>query len=215
MIIQGQTGPQQSSDGNQVTPRMGRLGELVTTELHGKYYEQCARGNVYIGSTAIAGLALPIYSATAQLFMIWNPLGSLKNVSIIKVAIARVSGTGSADHLMWGGCLVAGADAAANNPITAYTKAYPINALIGAGMNSVVKFANTTATALAAPTIVAELGISNSVYDGTGATVPPFPLIVNYDGDLVIGPGAALFLCNDTAASTVWGASVTWEEVPV
>ena len=56
MLIQGQVGPstpQSVAPGTPVAVRQGQLGDVVVSELHGRYYEQAYRKNLFAG--AIAG----------------------------------------------------------------------------------------------------------------------------------------------------------------
>ncbi len=80
-------------DGQPADALGGKAGEGIVTELHGKYYTQCYRGNVFVGTTAIGGVVPPVFSATAQTYMIWNPLGSGKNIVPINLTLGYVSGT--------------------------------------------------------------------------------------------------------------------------
>ncbi len=61
MQISGSVGPSFNSDGVGTQPfRQGRTGELNMTEVHGRYYEQCRRGNLFYARaivTAPAGIA--------------------------------------------------------------------------------------------------------------------------------------------------------------
>lgn len=60
MIIEGEVGPQFLADGTNQPMRQGRLGEAIVSELHGRYYEQSRRGNIFFCraiSTALAGIA--------------------------------------------------------------------------------------------------------------------------------------------------------------
>ena len=49
MIAQGQVGPAAYADGNQPGAgfRQGRLGEIIASELHGRFFEQAFRSNLY------------------------------------------------------------------------------------------------------------------------------------------------------------------------
>ena len=44
------------ADGSQPIALMGKSAELIVAELHGKYYTQAYRNNLFNGSTAIAGV---------------------------------------------------------------------------------------------------------------------------------------------------------------
>ena len=66
MDLEGLVGPDVLQDGVRAKLRLGRAAEGVVTELHGKYYEQNYRGNLYIAAQAATGLAISIFSAAVQ-----------------------------------------------------------------------------------------------------------------------------------------------------
>ena len=50
MLIQGQVGPaspQSVQPGTPTAVRQGQLGDVVVSELHGRYYEQAYRQNIF------------------------------------------------------------------------------------------------------------------------------------------------------------------------
>src|ERR1700730_7015850 len=99
----------------------GKAGEGIVSELHGKYYTKAYRGNVFIYATAPAGVAPPAYNATAQTFGIWNPAGSGKNISIIKLCIGLVTVGVVTDHFCWSFVTNAGSQIATGATISAAT----------------------------------------------------------------------------------------------
>ena len=94
-------GPQTKSDGTYGFLRGNKGGALVTQQHHGKYYEQCARGNVYHGRSASTGIALIVPATTGGHPTLWNPLGSGVNLSVMKVELAWLSGTEAPTALEW------------------------------------------------------------------------------------------------------------------
>src|SRR4051812_41085952 len=83
MAAVGQVGPQQYADN--ATPgvgiRQGRQGQQIVNDLHGRYFEQTSRGNVY---TAHAIVTAPVIYTTAAGTggpLLWN--GSTTMVAAI------------------------------------------------------------------------------------------------------------------------------------
>lgn len=66
---------------------LGRQGEQLASELHGKFYTACYRGNVFTTSVPASGsLTLPTTLATlASKFCLLNPSGSGKNFELIRL----------------------------------------------------------------------------------------------------------------------------------
>jgi hypothetical protein len=83
-----QTGPTQNLDGATPNLRGGRLGDLIISELQGRYYEQASRGRLFVARAIVT--APVIYSTAAGTGgpLIWNPVGSGVNVSLLALTCA-------------------------------------------------------------------------------------------------------------------------------
>lgn len=202
MKIEGQVGPQALSDGVHTSVRLGRNGELITTELHGRYFEQSLRGNVYHACTPNTGIAIATSSTTAG-FAIANPLNSGRVVSLISVRLGLISGTYTLGTIMQG---------VLTNPIASQvtgTALTPIPGLIGSGHTPNAKVF-TNATLPSAPTPLTPFSLKN------GSATASFNTISDdINGKIVLSPGAAWCLYsigNDTSPLEM--VSVCWEEVP-
>src|SRR5882672_696976 len=90
-IFYGQVGAPSNvsaADGSNLPALQGQQGEIITSELHGKYYTQNKRGNVFYASTAGAGVTVSIFSnASFTGLAVWNPQGSGKNLSMIRSVV--------------------------------------------------------------------------------------------------------------------------------
>src|SRR5262245_20023967 len=106
----------------------------------GRYYADTNLGNVFLGTTAIAGVALPAYNATAHTFCVWNPLGSGKNVIPIHLMVGYIATTSATGNIVISYQSGVGAQVASGAAITAATLVAPLNAKVGAGNSSIVKF---------------------------------------------------------------------------
>src|ERR1700731_3485047 len=66
------------SDGTDVQARAGRTGDLIVTELHGRYFEQMRSNRMYSAMNQ-ASQALSVGLATTYTgFLLYNPVGSNK-----------------------------------------------------------------------------------------------------------------------------------------
>src|ERR1035437_4988237 len=70
----------------------GKQGDLMLSELHGKWYQAAYLGKVFHGSSAITGIAVPLYTATTQALCLWNQSATV-NLELIKFSLGYVSGT--------------------------------------------------------------------------------------------------------------------------
>lgn len=192
----------------------GKSGEAIVSELHGKYYTQNVRGGLFIGNQASTGVAAPAVTSTTQQCGLFNPLGSGVNLSLVKLNMDYVSGTGLTAGFVLGYKTGCGASIATGSPgITAATTATPLSArLDGAASKAVFMSAGITT---AAPALLMELGISQLVITAatTGATT--FKTDYDFDGTVIVPPGSAIFVAGAVASMvSVWGVTLIWEEVP-
>lgn len=175
---------------------------------------QTLAGNVFTGQTAMAGVgALPVATATGQVFGIFNPLGSGVEVLLLGLDMGIATGTTpvtSAFCLSW--LANAGSQVATGSPITAFTGATPINQRLGLGNASRVKFTPSAAT-MTAPVFLRSLALS---FGSTTATQGGFQNAhYDFDGKITIPPGNFVGVCGSTIQSgSVLQISIDWAELP-
>jgi hypothetical protein len=221
MILQGQVGAQQVADGAQTNLRQGKTGESMVSELHGRFYEQVYRGNVYsIGSgpTALSANTITLVAATTPILGVWNPGTSLVNLVILQAALTVYANTLTTPvgpgAFVW-------ASSIGNNAISTGSAPFNRKTLASAGSQ-----------AKAFPGGVALTGLTNNlvIFDGAGeiatggpntySTTTALQLggagVQNFDGGLIVPPGGVLALLNTTSTTTMTVAGrLLWEEVPV
>jgi len=200
-------GPQTLADGNTGEGRIGRTGEEVVSSLHGKFYEQAKRGNVYSGVTAVTGVAPGTAIGTTAAFALYNPLNSGFDLVILKASMSYLSGTlgiGFVNWIMHTAAVQAGA--AVTGTAISVVRA---NGQNGVGVGKPLTTATVVAGVLARPFGNLPPMLATSV-------LTPWRLDDDVDGALVIPPGAAASLQATAAAGTtplvIYGC--TWEEVP-
>lgn len=225
-LATGIVGPQVLSDGNPANVRIAKGGDLIVSELHGRFYEQTYRGNVYSGGmAALTAITNAIWTvatldATAKpIAGVWNPIGSGVNMVILQaslgLAITNATSTGPGPFV-WSAGL---------SSILLTLGTTPYNRKTGQAAGSVGKDMSGIALTGLTPSIVARFGSAlgggnsgNFSFVGTAAG-PPTTLaasVENFDGSLIVPPGGVLALQSTTTAvahSAV--SSIIWEEVPV
>lgn len=212
-FLRGMVGPQNAPDGNPSIVRAGRTGELITSVAHGSYYEAVKRGRVFVGSNAVTGLAIPIYSAKANALTLWNPTGNNFDLVLLATILGHHSTTGLMGVVGYGFVAPAGATWGTASPFPTCTPADPVNALIGQGQKSTAIFSPAVNTTTANPT---HLMPFCSVLPVTSAqTIQPYQLIDYVDGRIVLAPGSAIQLVGSTAVAIVAQQTFIWEEVPI
>ena len=199
------------NDGLSPVALQGKQAELIVAELHGKYYTQAYRNNLFNGSTAIAGVTLPAYNTTTQVFGLWNPAGNTKNAGLVSLDIGLVSGADILSNWTLSQSLNAGS-ALATGGISAFTAGTPQGGNIGVSGGNSVRFTPSAATTLAS-TFLMTLGLSfNTTTTTTNYAVS---LHYDFDGKVIVPPNSAVWATNNAASGSVADLSLFWEEVPV
>ena len=197
-------------DGGKPLLVSGPHGDLMVSEAHGKYFAAAKRGNLFLASSLIAGVALPVNAATlASKFTLWNPAGSGVDVELVEFGI----GLDSATDVINGLCAAVQAHVTQNGPPTSLTTAAGgVLSYGGLGLNA--KAAVYSAATL---TNSAVLGPLMSMGMQFPATTAPSLQIPNYvfDGKLVLPPDTLVTFVATVAAITAAFCSLIWAEWPV
>lgn len=204
IVIASQTGPQVVGDGSDPPLRSGRAGDLIVSELQGRYFEQASRGNTYNASNQAAQAVSVALATTYTGLCISNPLGNTKNCVLLSASYALTVAPAAIASLH----LIGGYSATANVTHTTPLVAPGIqNSLLGTGPTSTMR-------ADSAATIVSP-GYVMSLQGGfTAAALPASPLaVLDLGGQIVLPPGAWIAIGALTAV-TGFG-SFSWVEVPV
>ena len=212
-----------ATDNNIYDQLGGKSNEGIVAELHGKYYTQNYRGNMFMVSTVGAGLAIPIISTTSPTLCLWNPLGSGKNAVLVRVVLANTNNaTTAAGAIFLLADFNAGSSIATGSCFTAFSQAALgtnlFNCNLGGGNLSVMKSAATaTVTLTAASTaVVATLGSSGvGTVAGLVAANSAPPIVYDFDGTLTVPPGVAVHLAAGAATTALFTQTLVWVEVPV
>lgn len=208
----GRVGPNRDHDGGYVGgARFGWDGEMITKELGGKFFEYLQRGQMFVygnASTGIAGAAVGTSSAPA----IINPPGSNKLFVPVKIFYGGISGTVIAAHVAWAyhrAATIVGTAA----DVVSLTEVAPVNALVGAGIASAMRFAPATITWTGSPTYGGNLGLNAGGAYAAGAM---FQLVADLsDGVLAFAPGQAFLpYVSNAALALVAQVSVIGLEIP-
>lgn len=216
MIIQGQVGALSTSSslpaGQQSTIRLGNMGDLIKSDLHGRYYEATYRKSVFTGATqAVIATATSagLTTSVAGLPVLYNPIGNVYNVVLLRVGYSFLLAQPSAASII--------GIATGYNPTTGLsgtlTSVAPKNRFLGGPAPTAFMYFSASITLPTAPTLDAVIG-----YVGTGAitTNTNVPSTFDVEGSLILPPGgyAQLYTSAASAASSLL-CSFQWEEVPI
>jgi hypothetical protein len=218
MILEGLVAaPGAPTAANTVKPvLLGGQNEQLSSKLHGDNYTQNKNGKLFHGCSVVGGNAFPIYSATALVFALWNPLGSGVDLELVRFTAGYVSGTGVAGPFGYSFKSDAGAQAATGSPVAAFNHVSTgiIGGNLGAGSVSQAKFTNAaTNTIVAAPTAnFIPSNLSHLVTTAADATNVPFMMEETFNGDIIIPPGVLFFPCALLASVSLFAMKLTWME---
>lgn len=190
-------------DGAAVYPRAGKQGDLIVSGLHGKYYEQTLRGNVFHAATQAVVTTTVGLATTYTGLVLQNPLSSGINIAVLSASLNQ-SVIQSTQVEAYG--LAVGYSATTN--VTHTTPVSPVSSLVGSGLTALGK-TDVAATLPTAPTYAAFLhNTASATVNGTGQ-------FIDIAGQIVLRPGGYILFVTPTQASVngLWFA-FSWEEVP-
>ena len=93
MLFQGVTGPQNNADNspNSIGVRTGRQGDVIVSELHGRYRETTSRRNIFVGTNGAVPTVTTVALATTYTGLaLINPISSTVNLSVLKVGLSFI-----------------------------------------------------------------------------------------------------------------------------
>lgn len=210
-------GPVTASDAAKVVGRAGHEGQIITSDLAARYGEAGRTGTMFSVATAPAGYTTvaagvsPIAAATTSVMLaLFNPMGSGKNLEVVKVYANWISGTPGAGGLVF--------NISCGNNITTAQNAAPINMLTGKATGSVGQGYTGTVT-LTGSTLMSYLRPLSNCTPFAGAiaaTTVGLNCLDEVEGAIVIGQGCMLALAPAAAGTSpiVNGAIQYREAIP-
>lgn len=210
MQIQGQVGPVASavalSDGISPPIRQGKLGETIVQHLHGRYFEQAYRRNVFAAANPTGVTGTAFVSGTTTVFLgtcLSNPVGSTVNLALLKVGYQCVVAPASAAAVVLG----VGYNSSTN--VTHTTALSVRNAFVGVGAAG-TGLVDSSFTCPTAPNTVAVLGQITTVLANNAI------MWTDLEGSIILPPGGYAIIASLVAAGASGHfGSFMWEEVPV
>ena len=210
VAMTGNPNASQNPDGSFVSAMSDRHGALLQRQLGGQRYAAASRGNVFYSGSVVAGTVVPVYPTAANSLAskggIVNPPGSGRNMELIAVSVANITGVIAAVSPLYLGLQL--------NPsgnglaLTAVTKNTSVAAtpLGGAGGGQPVGYAYSAATAHFTSTAP----VNDALWYPWGTletAVGTYPGTAYFDGEIVMGPDSHIMLLAVTAQTSVL---VTW-----
>src|SRR5438105_2437384 len=102
--VTGQVGDSVAADSASVPPKQGRFGELIASQLRGRWYEHNIRGRLFSGSMALTSISNATFTSATlgntctPIAGLWNPANSGVNAEVelglLSVIITALQMTG-------------------------------------------------------------------------------------------------------------------------
>lgn len=215
MLAEVKAGPVVLGDSSVTTARAERSGGLVTADVRGHFSEAVSRNGVFTltlnaTTTGIAaGNLVGAAAAASTQFALWNPVGSGKNLELLRFGMGVIGGTtlpaGPVFHGMF-----QGVPTLTTSTGTAYSN------LFGQTAASVARWMASAAGA-ALTGGVAPITFSVSAFSNT-AVAPASAFesnsVENLDGSIVLPPGTGWVPLWSAAGTAILNAyTITWQEV--
>lgn len=204
-------------EGVGIDSRATKNGATVVADAGGQFGEATSRGEVFtvmgavVGTTIVAAHVSPIAGAAATPLSLYNPIGSGKNLEVLKAHLLPISGTPGVGSFVWNIAYNQTITATPNN--MAVAAALPVCNLPGASV-SVAK--GYTATALTGSTAQVAIGPITTFFGGAIAATTPITPDVVVDGMIVVPPGGLLSIAAPATGTTfVIGLGITYREVAI
>lgn len=200
MLLELQTGQANATGVAKLPGRGGQQGDTIVSELHGRYYEQTYRGNMF--SVQTQGTSITTTAALATTFTglaVGNPASSGVNLVFNKFnATQFAAGVAGTIGLMGG----VGAITASLTPQS--------RVIGGAG---VAKATATASQTISTPVLIVTFGSVGSVATtGYGLEAGIF---VDLEGSIIVPPGSFIATYTSTAQTSAFQFGFAWEEVIV
>jgi hypothetical protein len=190
----------QNKDTSLVTATSGRHGETLVSEIHGARYVKASRGNLFWGTSGVAGASLLAPGGTTAGFVLYNPVGS---GVIVEVEQFKIVGASTETDVIAGLAL----EGSVQTPSGTLTGATIANMPLGGPTKSPMAKVYKACT-IAAMTFLGGIGLTVT------ATTSPMPVgLIDFDGTLLLWPGYSINFCSTiTQSSDIAVCDVIWSE---
>lgn len=206
MLAGAEVGPKTFADGFTTDrARLGKAGEVVMQQLHGRHYEQAYRGNLFMAQAIVTAPVIYTTAAGTGGPLLWNPPSSGVNAVILAVTMGITTVTTVAAALGLTGNTGQTSAPGSTTAIDGRT-----NLFLGRAAGACTPYrVGTPSTAGGFLLPFASLHTGALTVDNMGVG------FVDIGGALIVPPGAwASIAASATASTTVGTFGMIYEEVP-
>jgi hypothetical protein len=205
-MAEGIIGPSRGADGQELRTRLGRDGDLINSQLHGRFYESAKRGNTFYAQAIVTASVIYTTAAGTGGPLLWNPptsgvdaviLAASFGLTVVTTVAAAIGLTGNTGQVTAPSSTTAidGRSSAYLGGRPGACTPYRIGTVVTAG-SFLLPFGSLLTGALTVET-------QNNCF-------------VPIDGALVVPPGSWCSISVSATASTTVGTfGLLYEEVPI
>jgi hypothetical protein len=224
-LTNGLVGETNNTDGANPIIRVGRQGDQIASELHGRFYEQTLRNRVFSGGMTLTAINNATYtSATTGVTMtpilgIYNPLTSGVNCEILQAVLGltmtAVAATGGGPYV-WMVNTGQSAISTGSNPFN--RKSLTQTGAFAKNMANAALTGMSGALVILGGSSLCGGSAENASFTATAVAMQTQQVssVENLDGSIIVPPGGVLVLAATTTPVAHSAASnLVWAEVPV
>lgn len=179
----------------------GKSGEFVDSALHGKYYTSAYRGKLFIGTTLIAGVTIPVNTTTAPTFTLFNPVSSGTNLELVSLDIGWPAAATTVVATILG-TLIFQTPTSTTSGGNIFQM--PYKGIVGGSQASLF----TACTTVASTQHMTLLQVTSTADAMTASHY-------DWDGRVVLAPGAGITLTSSPTQTGVALPTICWAEYPI
>ena len=181
---------------------------------HGDYFAQNKAGKVFIQTTTILGLAIPIYTTVTPRVALWNPAGSGVDAELISISCQRSTGTTVQFTAALFTLFNTGSSAITGLPIAAFASTAPFSGRLGNDASSrVLSTASGTVTLTTAGAVTdTAYTLFHSYAAVETAVVDGEPWEHKFNGRVIVPPGTLVYLAGSVASVALYTTTLVWAE---
>lgn len=193
----------------------GKYGQVLTSDLFGKFGDLAMRGLVFAAPTA-AALAIPVNTTLTNSPALWNPASSNKLVIPLRVLLSLGAiGTPILQGFTISYLTAAGDGIGTGAPVVTFTNIAPTCTLLGKGTTASTKFAGAVATYTTQPARIMDLGFGHHLEGAAASGCLYTNFYHDFDGSLQMPPGTLIVLGSTIATSTTYWVTYLFAEIPM
>jgi hypothetical protein len=194
---------------------LGKYGQVLTSDILGKFGDLSQRGLVF-SATVAAAAAVPINTTLTNAPSLWNPASSGKLVIPLRVLLSLGAiGTPILQGFTLSFLKNAGDGVGTGAPVVTWTDVATTCLLLGMGTAAKTRFSAAVSTYTTQPAKILDLGFGHHL-EGTAASGQLYSMFYHdFDGAVMMPPGTTIHLGSTIATAMTFWTTYIFAELPL